>query len=60
MADDLLANPFDAVPSAWGTECYGKYIMEELFTNPDEWSGEELEKIADECIDYWKSGMEEW
>lgn len=60
VADDLLANPFDAVPSAWGTECYGKYIMEELFTNPDEWSGEELEKIADECIDYWKSGMEEW
>ena len=60
VSNDLLANPFDAVPSAWGTECYGKYIMEELFINPEPWSEEELERIADECITYWKSGMEEW
>lgn len=59
-ADDLLANPFDAAPSSWGTECYGKYIMEELFVNPEEWPQEELEEIAGECVDYWKSGMEEW
>lgn len=59
-ADDLLANPFDATPSAWGTECYGKYIMEKLFTNPESWTEEELTEIADECISYWKSGMEEW
>lgn len=60
VADDLLANPFDAAPSSWGTECYGKYIMEELFINPDQWQEEDLERIADECVDYWKSGMEEW
>lgn len=57
---DLLANPFDASPASWGTECYGKYVMEELFTNPDEWGEEELEEIAEKCIKYWKSGMEEW
>lgn len=58
--NNLLANPFDAAPSAWGTECYGKYIMENLFTNPEPWEESELEAIAEECIDYWKSGMEEW
>lgn len=60
VADDLLANPFDAAPSSWGTECYGKYIMEELLVNPNEWEEADLERIADACIDYWKSGMEEW
>lgn len=60
VADDLLANPFDAAPSSWGLESYGKYIMEQLFTDPQPWEQKELEKIADECVDYWKSGMEEW
>lgn len=60
VADDLLANPFDAAPSSWGVECYGKYIMEQLFIDPADWSQEALEKIADECIGYWQSGMEEW
>lgn len=57
---DILANPFDAAPANWGTESYGKYIMEELFTDPVEWPEEKLEKIADKCIKDWKSGMEEW
>lgn len=56
----ILANPFDAAPGNWGTESYGKYIMEELFTNPSQWSDEELNEIADKCIKDWKSGMEEW
>lgn len=60
VKDDLLANPFDAAPSAWGLESYGRYIMEELFVDPEKWSSEQLEKIAQECVDYWKSGMEEW
>lgn len=60
VKDDLLANPFDAAPSSWGTECYGKYIMEELFIDPEDWKEEKLEEIADECISYWQSGMEEW
>ncbi len=60
LADDLLANPFDAAPASWGTECYGKYIMEELFINPEGWAKEDLERIAVECVDYWQSGMEEW
>lgn len=58
--NDLLANPFDAAPSSWGLESYGKYIMEDLFTDPDPWSEDELNDIADECISYWKSGMDEW
>lgn len=58
--DNLLANPFDAAPASWGTESYGKYIMEELFINPEDWSEEELSEIADKCIADWKSGMEEW
>ena len=32
LADDLLANPFDAAPASWGLESYGKYVMEDLFT----------------------------
>lgn len=60
VADDLLANPFDAAPSSWGLESYGKYIMEELFINGEDWTEEELEDIADRCIRDWKSGMEEW
>lgn len=60
VSNDILANPFDAAPGNWGTESYGKYIMEDLFTNPREWSDEEIEKIADQCIKNWKSGMEEW
>ena len=47
-------------PSSWGLESYGKYIMEDLFTDPDPWSEDELNDIADECISYWKSGMDEW
>lgn len=58
--DNLLANPFDAWPASWGIECYGKYIMEELFTNPEKWSDEKMEEIAAKCVKYWKSGMEEW
>lgn len=57
---NLLANPFDAAPASWGTECYGKYLMENLFTNPQPWTREELEEIAKKCVDYWKSGMDEW
>lgn len=57
---NLLSNPFDAAPASWGTECFGKYLMEELFVNPEDWSEEELEKIADQCVKYWKSGMDEW
>lgn len=57
---NLLSNPFDAAPASWGTECFGKYLMEELFINPEDWSREELEKIADQCVKYWKSGMDEW
>lgn len=60
MSGDILANPFDAAPANWGTESYGKYIMEELFTNPNDWTEEELDKIGEECIEDWKSGMEEW
>ncbi len=60
MADDLLANPFDAAPGSWGLESYGKYIMENLFTQSEAWSDEQLEEIADKCIKDWKSGMEEW
>lgn len=57
---NILANPFDAAPASWGLECYGKYIMEDLFTNAEKWSEKEKEEIADQCIAYWKSGMEEW
>lgn len=57
---NLLANPFDAAPASWGVEYYGRYIMEELFTNPEDWPEERLEEIADACIAGWKSGMEEW
>lgn len=57
---DILTNPFDAAPSSWGTECYGKYIMEKLFVDPNTWKEDELEKISEECVNYWKSGMEEW
>lgn len=57
---DLLANPFDAAPSAWGTEMYGKALMEQLFISPDDWSEEKLTGIAEECIEYWQSGMDEW
>lgn len=60
VAGDLLANPFDAAPASWGTESYGKYIMEQLFTDPEDWSEEKIEEIADQCISDWKSGMEEW
>ncbi|MDE7045831.1 MAG: extracellular solute-binding protein, partial [Acetatifactor sp.] len=58
--EHLLANPFDAPPASWGLESYGKYIMEELFTNPEDWTEEQLEEIADKCVADWKSGMEEW
>lgn len=57
---NLLANPFDAAPASWGLESYGKYIMEELFIDPEDWDEERLEEIADNCIEDWKSGMEEW
>lgn len=57
---NLLANPFDAAPGSWGVEAYGKYIMEELLINPEDWTEEELEEIARKCIANWKSGMEEW
>lgn len=57
---NLLANPFDAAPASWGLESYGKYIMEELFIDPEDWDEERLEEIADNCIADWKSGMEEW
>ena len=60
VADDLLANPFDAAPGSWGLESYGKYVMEELFVQKEDWSEEQLEEIADKCIKDWKSGMEEW
>lgn len=60
VKNNILANPFDAAPANWGTESYGKYIMEDLFTNPNEWTDEELNTIADKCIRDWKSGMEEW
>lgn len=60
LKGNLLANPFDAAPAAWGTEMYGKYLMEQLFINPEDWSEETLRDIAQECIDYWKSGMDEW
>ena len=58
--NNLLANPFDAAPASWGVESYGKYIMEVLFTDPEKWSEDELEEIAEKCIAEWKSGMEEW
>lgn len=57
---NILSNPFDAAPVSWGTECYGAYIMEELFTNPAPWTEDEKERIVDKCISYWQSGMEEW
>lgn len=57
---NLLANPFDAAPASWGLESYGKYLMEELFIDPDDWERARLEEIADNCIEDWKSGMEEW
>lgn len=57
---NLLANPFDAAPASWGLESYGKYIMEELFIDSEDWDEERLEEIADNCIADWKSGMEEW
>lgn len=60
LEGNLLANPFDAAPSTWGTEIYGKYLMEQLFINPEDWTAKELEEIADDCIDYWQSGMDEW
>ncbi|MDO5416196.1 MAG: ABC transporter substrate-binding protein [Lachnospiraceae bacterium] len=59
-AGNILSNPFDAAPSAWGTEMYGRYLMEELFIQPETWDGARLEEIAGECVEYWKSGMEEW
>ena len=60
VENDLLANPFDAAPASWGLESYGKYIMEELFTDAEVWTDEQLAEIADKCISNWKSGMEEW
>lgn len=60
VENNIIANPFDAVPASWGTEYYGKYIMEELFIDPEEWTDEKLSEIADKCIAGWKSGMEEW
>ncbi len=60
LADDLLANPFDAAPASWGLESYGKYVMEDLFTQKDTWTDTQLTEIADKCIKDWKSGMEEW
>lgn len=60
LADDLLANPFDAAPASWGLESYGKYVMEELFVEKEKWSDKQLNEIADKCIKNWKSGMEEW
>lgn len=60
LKGNLLANPFDAAPAAWGTEMYGKYLMEQLFIDPEDWSEERLYDIARDCIDYWKSGMDEW
>ena len=60
VQNNLLANPFDAAPASWGVEVYGKYIMEELFTDPEDWTDDKLGEIADKCISNWKSGMEEW
>lgn len=60
LEGNLLANPFDAAPAAWGTEMYGKYLMEQLFIDPQDWPEETLTDIAQDCIDYWKSGMDEW
>lgn len=60
MEGNLLANPFDAAPASWGTEMYGKYLMEELFIDPEDWTDEKLEEISQKCVDYWKSGMDEW
>lgn len=57
---NILGNPFDAAPGSWGLESYGSHIMEELFTDAGEWSEEKKEKIAGQCIEDWKSGMEEW
>ncbi len=60
LEGNLLANPFDAAPAAWGTEMYGKYLMEQLFIDTKNWQENTLKDISRECIDYWKSGMDEW
>lgn len=55
---NVLGNPFNGVPNAWGQEVYGKYIMENLFTK-ETWTPEDYETVAKDSIAQWKSFQEE-
>lgn len=50
---NVLCEAFNAVPTNWGIDVYGKYLMENLFIKTD-WTKEEHKKMADECISRWK------
>lgn len=55
---NVLSNPFNGFPNAWGQEVYGKYIMENLFTK-ETWTKADYEDAAKESIAQWKSFIEE-
>lgn len=49
---NVLSEAFNAIPTNWGIDVYGKFLMEQLFTK-EEWAEEDYQKMVDECIVKW-------
>lgn len=49
----VLCEAFNAIPTNWGIDVYGKYLQEKLFTK-EEWTEAEYQEMAEECIVRWK------
>jgi raffinose/stachyose/melibiose transport system substrate-binding protein len=50
---NVLCNAFDAFPTAWGTDVFGAYIQENLFTTEGEWTDEQIQECVDTSINSW-------
>lgn len=49
----VLCEAFNAIPTNWGIEVYGKYLMENLFIK-EQWTEDDAVKMSEECITKWK------
>lgn len=50
---NVLCEAFNAIPTNWGVDVYGKYLQENLLIKQD-WTTPEYQEMADECIRRWK------